>query len=106
MFVQYTLQQAGENDGDYFFIAPSVNRGTANFDRTHTFTLSTVAEIPVGRGKRFMGGISRPADLVIGGWQVNQNTMIQSGFPFNVSYRNAGEDRDTGPNRPNLIGDA
>jgi hypothetical protein len=52
-----------------------------------------------------MGDISRAADLVIGGWQFNQNTMIQSGFPFNVTYRNAGQDRDTGPNRPNLIGD-
>ena len=28
-----------------------------------------------------------------------------SGLPFNVSYRDSGADRDTGPNRPNLIGD-
>ena len=45
-------------------------------------------------------------DAIVGGWQFNQNTMIQGGFPFNVSYRNAGQDRDVGPNRPNLIGDA
>jgi hypothetical protein len=31
--------------------------------------------------------------------------VIQSGIPFNVSYNNAGSDRDTGPNYPNLIGD-
>ena len=41
----------------------------------------------------------------LGGWQFNQNTIIQSGVPFDVSYRDAGQDRDTGPNRPNLIGD-
>ena len=105
LFLQYTLQHADNNDGDYFFIDPSVNRGTANFDRTHTFTVSTVAELPFGRGKPFLSGISRAADVVVGGWQFNQNTVIQSGFPFNVSYRNAGEDRDTGPNRPNLVGD-
>lgn len=105
LFVQYTLQHSVNNDGDYFFIDPDVNRGTANFDRTHTFTFSTVAEIPVGRGKRFMADTSRPVDLIVGGWQFNQNTTIQSGFPFNVSYRNAGQDRDTGPNRPDLIGD-
>jgi hypothetical protein len=29
-----------------------------------------------------------------------------SGLPFNVSYRDAGADRDTGPSRPNLVGDA
>ena len=105
LFMQYTLQHAENNDGDYFFIDPDVNRGPANFDRTHTFSVSTVTELPFGRGKMFLGGVSRAVDLVVGGWQFNQNTMIQSGFPFNVSYRNAGEDRDTGPNRPNLVGD-
>jgi outer membrane receptor protein involved in Fe transport len=106
VFAQYTLQHSENNDGDYFFIDPDVNRGTANFDRTHTFTLSTVVEVPVGRGKMFMTDAPRALDLIVGGWQFNQNTTIQSGFPFNVSYRNAGEDRDTGPNRPDLIGDA
>jgi outer membrane receptor protein involved in Fe transport len=105
IFAQYTLQHSENNDGDYFFIDPSVNRGTANFDRTHTFTLSTVIQIPVGRGKMWLNDASRALDLVVGGWQFNQNTIIQSGFPFNVSYRNAGQDRDTGPNRPDLIGD-
>jgi len=105
LFAQYTLQHSVNNDGDYYFIDPNLNRGTANFDRTHTFTFSTVVEVPVGRDKKWMSGISRPLDLVIGGWQFNQSTIIQSGFPFNVSYRNAGQDRDTGPNRPDLIGD-
>jgi outer membrane receptor protein involved in Fe transport len=105
LFAQYTLQRSENNDGEYFFIDPAVNRGTANFDRTHTFTLSTVTEIPVGRGKAFLANSSRAVDLILGGWQFNQNTIIQSGFPFNVSYRNAGQDRDTGPNRPDLIGD-
>ena len=39
-------------------------------------------------------------NLIVGGWQFNTNTFIQSGLPFNVTYRNAGADRDTGPNRP------
>ena len=39
LFIQYTLQHAVNNDGDYFFIDPDVNRGTANFDRTHTFAV-------------------------------------------------------------------
>jgi hypothetical protein len=42
----------------------------------------------------------------VGGWQFNTNTIIQSGLPFSVTYRDAGADRDTGGNnRPNLIGD-
>ena len=100
LFVQYTLQHSVNNDGDYYFIDPNVNRGTANFDRTHTFTFSTVLEIPVGRGKRYARRLGA-VDMLVGGWQFNQNTIIQSGFPFNVSYRNAGQDRDTGqPARP------
>ena len=67
--------------------------------------MSTVYEIPVGRGKAFMSDVSRAIDLIVGGWQLNQSTQIQSGFPFNVNYRNAGQDRDTGPNRPDLVGD-
>ena len=105
LFAQYTLQHSENNDGDYYFIDPDVNRGTANFDRTHTFTISTVIEIPIGRGKAWATDVSPVVDAFIGGWQFNQNTVIQSGFPFNVSYRNSGQDRDTGPNRPNLIGD-
>ncbi len=43
---------------------------------------------------------------IIGGWQFNTNTIIQSGLPFSVTYRDAGADRDTGgDNRPNLVGD-
>ena len=68
-------------------LGPRSLGGTATSDRTHTFAVSTVAEIPVGRGRHYMGDISRAAYLFIGGWQFNQNTMIQSGFPFNVTYR-------------------
>ena len=41
----------------------------------------------------------------LGGWQLNGNVFIASGQPLNISYRDAGQDRDTGPNRPDLIGD-
>jgi hypothetical protein len=105
LFAQYTLQYSENNDGSYFAIDPDVNRGTSDFNRRHTFSVSTVTEVPVGRGKMFLSDVSRAVDLIVGGWQFNQSTMIQGGFPFNVSYRNAGQDRDVGPNRPDLIGD-
>ena len=56
-------------------------------------TLTTVYELPFARENRWLGG-----------WQLNQATIIQSGLPFSVSYNDAGADRDTGPNRPNVIG--
>ena len=62
------------------------------WDRTHTLHLSRPwPRLPVGRGKRYMSATSRRAvDAVVGGWQFNANTIIQSGFPFNVTYRDAG----------------
>lgn len=79
--------------------------GPPDWDRVHNFIVSLVAEIPVGRGRLYMSDASAIADAIVGGWQFNTNTIIQSGLPFSVSYRNSGEDRDTGPNRPDLVGD-
>ena len=64
LFAQYTLQHSENNDGDYFYIDPNVNRGTADFDRRHTFSVATVVEIPVGRGKAFLSDASRAVDVI------------------------------------------
>ena len=110
----YTLQKAVQDSGEYFqtplapaagFFDTALNRGPADWDRTHSVVVSLVAEVPIGRGRALMSDASPAMDLIVGGWQFNTNTFIQSGLPFNVSYRNAGADRDTGPNRPDLIGD-
>src|SRR6185436_14047306 len=82
---------------------PDVNYGPANFIRKHVFVLAGTADLPIGKGKWI--DLSEGADRILGGWQVNTNVTIMSGLPFNVSYRDSGADRDTGPSRPNLIGD-
>jgi hypothetical protein len=96
LLAHYTLQSHKNNDGGYFFIDPSVNYGPADFIRKHVFVLAGTAELPFAKGNRLLGG-----------WQVNVNATVMSGLPFQggPSYRDAGQDRDTGPNRPNLIGD-
>jgi hypothetical protein len=98
------LQRATNNSGDQFFFNRDLNRGPADFERRHNFVATTIYDLPIGRGKKFLGGIGRGANLLLGGWQVNQTTTIQSGFHFNVEY-NGGADRDTGPNRPNVSGE-
>jgi Carboxypeptidase regulatory-like domain/TonB dependent receptor-like, beta-barrel len=112
--VNYTLQKATMEQGEYFqsplpptqgLFDTALNRGPADWSRTNSFVFTLVAEVPVGRGRRYLTDVSTGMDLLVGGWQVNTNTIIQSGLPFSVTYRNAGADRDTGPNRVDLIGD-
>src|SRR5262249_32278104 len=88
------LQSHKNNDGDYFFIDPNVNYGPANFIRKHVFVLAGTAELPFARN-----------NAILGGGQGNTNVTLMSGPPFNVSYRDAGSDRDTAPSRPNPIRD-
>ena len=105
LLAHYTLQRASNYDRDYFFIDRSINHGPSDFDRTHTIVFSQVAELPFGRNRRFLGNASKGLDYVVGGWQFNSNTTIQSGLPFNVGFDTSGIS-DTGPNRPDIVGDA
>jgi hypothetical protein len=95
IYAQYTLQRERQHGGDQFFYLPDLEYGPADWNRAHNFTVATNYELPIFRNSRLLGG-----------WQVNQSTTIQSGLPFNVTYRDAAADRDTGPNRPDLVGDA
>ena len=106
LLTHYTLQSHKNNSPDYVFIDPDLNYGAANFIRRHVYVLSGSMELPVGKGRRYLTDAGGAADAILGGWQINANATVQSGLPFNVSYRDAGQDRDTGGNdRPNLIGD-
>jgi outer membrane receptor protein involved in Fe transport len=105
VLAHYTLQRARDYNDDRFIpgIDPKIAYGPEDFIRTHNFVLSQVLELPFGRGKRFQGDASKALNYVIGGWQFNSNTIIQSGLPFNVGFDNAGIN-DVGPNRPNVNG--
>jgi outer membrane receptor protein involved in Fe transport len=93
IFTQYTLQRQRNHDADQFFTTPDLQYGPADWDRKHNFSVATTYELPFGMN-----------DVWLGGWSVNQTTIIQGGLPFNVTYRDAGADRDAGPNRPDLVG--
>jgi hypothetical protein len=103
--VNYTWQKAVGEGEEYFFWDRSLNKGVQDWDRTHTLNIVVIYELPFGRDKRWASNISPLADVFLGGWQFNAAQSFASGFPFNVSYRDAGADRDYGPNRPNLVGD-
>jgi hypothetical protein len=62
--------------------------GPSDFDIRHRFVTSVIWELPVGRGKQYLGGSNRAADLVFGGWQLNAIPSWQSGVRRIVSAPN------------------
>lgn len=104
ILMHYTLQRSLQDAQDYFIHDAALNRGPADWDRTHNFVFSHVWELPIGKGKKLLGGASRQLNWLVGGWQINSNTFVQSGMPYSFCY-DTGANSDTGPCRPNVNGD-
>jgi hypothetical protein len=57
----------------------------ASYDIKHRFVISYLYELPFGRGRRFFSGASGVVNGIIGGWQFNGITTIQSGTPLSIT---------------------
>ncbi|HWB83785.1 MAG TPA: TonB-dependent receptor [Bryobacteraceae bacterium] len=66
----------------------SLERAVADDDVRHSMTASFMYELPFGKGRRYLGGLSGPARAILGGWQINGIFAARSGLPVNV-VRNA-----------------
>ncbi len=79
--------------------------GLSAFDVRHRFSLNGMYELPLGKGKSFLGGVTGVADKLVSGWQLNTIVNLQSGFPFTPLLGfNQSRDGDTGmPDRPNMV---
>ncbi|MCS7024155.1 MAG: hypothetical protein NZV14_05105 [Bryobacteraceae bacterium] len=104
LIAHYTWSRATNFDGSYYNQDARVNRGRTEWNREHSFVMINQWELPFGRNRRWLSSASRPIDFVLGGWQLNALTRWASGFPFTPSYRDCGRDRDTGPCRPDIVG--
>ncbi len=59
--------------------------GPTQQDIAHIFTAQFTYELPVGRGKQFLGNANRFADAILGGWQYSGLLTIRSGLRFDVA---------------------
>lgn len=105
LLTHYTWSRSFHYTNTYYNIDATQAYGPNDNHRSHVFTLASVWEVPVGKGRKFMNNAGKAADLVLGGWQMNVIYSWQSGLPFTPSYRDCNADRDTGWCRPDLIGD-
>jgi hypothetical protein len=79
-------------------------RGLASTDIRNRFVASYVYELPFGHGKALLSGAGRVVNLLVGGWQVNGLTTIQTGTPFTVDTSFDQSNTNSVAPRPNAIG--
>jgi hypothetical protein len=65
---------------EYFHL----NRALSSFDRTHALHILGIAEVPFGRGRRWLNNGGALA-AIAGGWQVNSAISFYSGQPFTIT---------------------
>jgi hypothetical protein len=97
----YTYSHADNytDEGDYA-ISHAVAWGPVNSNRNHVFVANVIYELPFGRGKTYLGDVSKAMDYVVGGWQLSNTTNWSSGLPWTPSIGECGSVKDTGPCRP------
>jgi hypothetical protein len=78
--------------------------GPASFDIPHLLAISFGAELPFGRGKRFLGGAGTLANALLGGWQAQSIINYRSGLPFTPTVSRDVANTGAGGQRPNRIG--
>ena len=54
-------------------------------DVPHSFVLSYVYEIPVGKGRKYASGMNGVLNAVVGGWQTSGVATFKQGFPLAIS---------------------
>ncbi|MCX6626998.1 MAG: hypothetical protein NTW28_05140, partial [Candidatus Solibacter sp.] len=78
----YTFSKAiasaqGQNVYDHL-----TDRAVAGFDRTHVFALSYIYDLPFGKGKRLLNGVSPVVNAFVGNWSVAGVHRYQTGNPL------------------------
>jgi outer membrane receptor protein involved in Fe transport len=103
MTASYTYEKATDNScgafdcqGPQDFRDLKIEKGLSNLDLPYRLVVSSLYELPIGKGKLIGGDWSRPLEIALGGWQINGIYTLQSGMPFDL---NVG-----GTERPDVTG--
>jgi len=77
-------QNGGAFSSIYNTWKPQLNRGHSDFDVRHLIIADWVYQLPVGRGKKYLGSANTITDVFLGGWQWSGINRWSSGLPFSV----------------------
>ncbi len=82
----------GGNDG--------YEKSISQFNVPHNLALSASYELPFGRGRAFGQNVNRFSNALIGGWQVQNITILRSGLPFTPTISRDIANTGVGSQRP------
>ncbi len=94
-FIQFNQSPAlGGNLGYEYALSP--------YDTPHNLALSGTYELPVGRGKMFLGQSNALVDGVLGGWRLQTIVVLRSGTPYTPVISSDRANTGVGSQRPVL----
>jgi hypothetical protein len=90
--------QSGSSAGTAYYLQGMrhLDWSISDFDQAHRGVISTIWQVPVGKGHRLVGNVP-VLSQIIGGWQFSSITTFASGYPLPIT--------GTGFGRPNVIAD-
>ena len=72
------------------------------FDIPHNLAISGTVQLPVGRGRKFLGNSNHLVDSVVGGWQLQTINILRSGTPYTPVVSGDIANTGVGGQRPDL----
>ena len=83
----------------------SANRAVCDYNLPNNLTISSVYELPFGRGRTFLGSTNRFVDGLLGGWEIAGILTARSGLPFTPVISGDQANTGVGGQRPTVVGD-
>ncbi len=79
--------------------------GLSYLDSPHRWTNAVTYDLPFGKGKAYLSGVNRIADLAVGGWSIQTVSTFSTGYPLQI-YMNNNTNSAIGASRqrPNATG--
>jgi hypothetical protein len=74
-------------------------------DTPHSFVLSYVYELPVGKSRKFGSGMNGALNAIVGGWQSSGTLTLKEGFPLTVTSSGNGVNYFGAGQHVDVIGD-
>ena len=66
----------------------SLGYSSAAWDVRHNFVGNFIYDLPFGKGRKYMPGMSNVANAIAGGWQMNGIISMRTGAPFTLGTNN------------------